>query len=51
MVKEGWSGSGTLLPGYESGLSLFSLCCIQEAGSFLCDRPAAQHLQIAKLAP
>lgn len=49
MVKEGWGGSETLLPGSESGLSLFSLCCIQEARSFLCDRPAAQHLQVAKL--
>lgn len=50
MVKEGWGESGTLLPGSESGLSLFSLCCVQEAGSFLCDRPAAQLLQVAKLA-
>lgn len=32
MVKEGWGESGTLLPGSESGLSLFSLCCVQEAG-------------------
>lgn len=50
MVKEGWGEAGTLLPGSESGLSLFSLCCVQEAGSFLCDRPAAQLPQVTKLA-
>lgn len=41
-LKKGWGEAGTLLPGSESGLSLFSLCYVQEAGSFLCDRPAAQ---------
>lgn len=32
MVK-GWGKAEILLPGSESGLSLFSLCCVQEAGS------------------
>lgn len=49
MVKEGWGEAGMLLPGSETGLSLFSLCCVQEAGSFLCDRPAAHFPQITKL--
>lgn len=31
VVKEGWGEAGTFLPGSESGLSLFSLCCVQEA--------------------
>lgn len=44
MVKEGQGKAGTLVPGSEWGLSLFSLCCVQETGSFLCDRPAAQLL-------
>lgn len=47
MVKERWAG--TLLPGSESGLSLFSLLHVQEAVSF-CDRPAAQFLEVANLA-
>lgn len=47
VVKERWAG--TLLPGSESGLSLFSLLHVQEAVSF-CDRPAAQFLEVANLA-
>lgn len=50
MVKEGWGEAGTLLPGSDSGLSLFSLCYVQEARSFLCDSPAAQLPQVTKLA-
>lgn len=50
MVKEGWGEAGILLPGSDSGLSLFSLCYVQEARSFLCDSPAAQLPQVTKLA-
>lgn len=50
VVKERWAEAGTLLPGSESGLSLFSLVRVQEAVSLFCDRPAAQFLEVANLA-
>lgn len=46
VVKEGWAEAGTLLPGSESALSLFSLLHIQEIVPLFCDKPAAWFLKV-----